>query len=52
MAKRIIKLTLILDEVENVSLGETSLEEIKRDLEREINCASHSYEIVDIEEIR
>ena len=46
MAKRKIQLTLIIDTNEN-----PTIEEIRRDLEREINCASYFYEVIDTKEI-
>ena len=46
MAKREIKLILLIDD------DEPSIEEIKHDLEQEINCASYFYEIIDVEEVK
>ena len=47
MAKRKIQLTLVIDTDEN-----PTIEEIEKDLAREINCASYCYEIIDMKEIQ
>ena len=46
MEKREIRLTLIIDN------DEPSINEIRHDLEQEINCASYYYEVINVEEVK